>query len=343
MKVLFVGLGGVGQRHLRNIVEIMGSAVTIYAYRVRRAGFVLDNQLNIVDENGLERKYNIHVVESLEHAWNIGVQCVFICNPSSLHMDVMLQAAERGCNIFVEKPLSNNFKDIDKLEKLLLEKKVVTFVGYQNRFHPCIKTVNELLQKNAVGKVVMVNAEIGENVKNWHKYEDYRLMYACRKDLGGGVVLSQIHEIDYLISFFGMPKSVYAVGGKLSDLDIDVEDVVSILMKYEIDGVEIPISIKEDYLQDPPTRKCKIVGTEGHIEFDLLESELLLYDNNGKLVYTQTYQFERNDMFLEEMKIFLNAVNGYKEETISIFDGIKSLRVALAVKQSIEDDKVVYL
>lgn len=343
MKVLFVGLGSIGQRHLRNLLEVMGSAVEIYAYRVKRAGFILDNKLNVISYDGLESHYHIHVLENLEEAWEIGIQCVFICNPNSLHMEVLLKAVENGCHVFVEKPLSHSYDNIDKLEKLLSEKQLVSFVGFQNRFHPCIKKTRELLRSNAVGRIVMVSAEIGEDVKSWHRYEDYRSMYACHQELGGGVVLCQIHEMDYIISFWGMPENVYAVGGKLSNLDIDVEDVSVILMKYRIDGIEIPVTIREDYLQNPPTRKCKIVGTNGKIEFDLLKSEIVLYDANGGLVYGKTYQFERNDMFLEEMKMFLNAVNGDNEGVIPIAEGIKSLKVALAVKQSMESGMVVDL
>lgn len=344
MKVLFVGLGGIGQRHLRNLIQIMGGSVEIYAYRIRRAGFVLDNKLNVIDDSDLEDRYNIHVVDSLEQAWEIGVQCVFICNPSSLHMDTLLKAAENKCHIFVEKPLSHNYDNVEKLERILSQKQNITFVGYQNRFHPCIKKTKELLANCAVGRIVSVSAEIGENVKNWHKYEDYRTMYACQSNLGGGVVLSQIHELDYIISFFGMPRSVYAAGGRLSNLDIDVEDTVSIVMICCIGDIEIPISVREDYLQNPPTRNCKIIGTKGRIEFDLLNASIIAYDQDGNTFLEEKYVFERNDMFLEEMKVFLDAVNGRPSgEMIPISEGIKSLKVALAIKESMETQKNVKL
>lgn len=342
MKVLFAGLGGVGQRHLRNIVAIAGDAIEIYAYRVRRAGFVLDNNLEIINNENLEEKYHIHVLGKLEEAWEIGIECVFICNPSSLHMEILLQAVEHECHVFIEKPLSHNYENIEKLESMLFQKQIVTFVGYQNRFHPCIRKTRELLVNKMAGRILMVSAEIGESVKTWHKYEDYRSMYACRKDLGGGVILSQIHELDYLISFFGMPRSVYAVGGKLSDLEIDVEDTVNIAMTYEMDGSIVPVNVREDYLQNPPVRKCKILGTRGRIEFDLLKSEIIFYDQEGKACLHETYEFERNDMFLEEMRIFLAQINGRQsEDAIPVSEGIKSLRVALAVKKSMESGNVI--
>ncbi|MCI8947786.1 MAG: Gfo/Idh/MocA family oxidoreductase [Lachnospiraceae bacterium] len=341
MKVLFVGLGGIGQRHLRNLVKLKGDSVRIYAYRVRREGFVLNNRLEITD-NDLEERYHIHVVESLEEAFHTGMDCVFICNPSSMHMEILLEAVRHGCHVFVEKPLSHTYECVDELERLLLEKPVTTFVGYQNRFHPCIIKAGQLLKDKAVGRVIMVDAEIGESVKLWHTYEDYRRMYACRSELGGGVVLSQIHELDYLISFFGMPESIYAVGGKLSDLEADVEDVASIIMKYRLEGKTVPVTVREDYLQNPPTRRCKILGTEGRIEFDLLSSRLWVYDGTGGLSLEETYEFERNDMFLEEMQIFLDETEGKRgPEGIPVSEGLKSLKVALLAKRSLETGSVM--
>ena len=99
------------------------------------------------------------------------------------------------------------------------------------RFHPCLQRLHELVQEKKVGRILSVRAEIGEYLPGWHTYEDYRQMYASRQDLGGGVILSQIHELDYLYWLFGLPRSVYALGGHLSRLEIDVEDTADILME----------------------------------------------------------------------------------------------------------------
>lgn len=342
MKFLFVGLGGIGQRHLRNLIQLRGEKAEIYAYRVRKAEFVLDNKLNVVSEGGLEERYGIKTISSLCEAEKLNIDSVFICNPTSLHMDTLMWAVQNDLHIFVEKPISNNYVKIDELTEQIRNRGMITFVGYQNRYHPCVKKAKELIRNGGIGRVVSVNAEIGENVTKWHKYEDYREMYACKQKLGGGVVLSQIHEIDYLIDFFGMPKEVYAVGGKNSTLEIDVEDVATIMMKYDIDGCNVPICIQEDYLQSPPSRKCRIVGTKGKVEFDLLESTIVVYDEDGKTIYKERYEFERNDMFLEEMNIFLNAVEGKdKKHLITIEEGAKSLKVALAAKESLQTGKIV--
>lgn len=341
MKVLFVGLGGIGQRHLRNIKTLLGDNVDIYAFRQRKSQFVLDNKLNIKQDLSLDEFYNIKNVASLDAAFKENIDIVFITNPTSMHMEILLKAAENKCDIFVEKPLSHNLENISELEDVLNKNNNITFVGYQNRFHPCIKECKRLLEADAVGSIVSVNVEVGENIKTWHKYEDYRIMYASRADLGGGVVLSQIHELDYINSFFGMPKSVYAIGGKLSDLEIDVEDVSSALLNYEIDNKNVPIHIHQDYIQSPPSRGCKIIGTKGRLEFDLLKSTLVHYDEDGNEMLNKVYEFERNDMFMEELTLFLKSVKERKKTMIPIGDGIKSLKMAMAIKKSIKTGNLI--
>lgn len=343
MKILFVGLGGIGQRHLRNVKEVLGNDVEIYAFRKRKDQFVLDNKLNIKKGLSLDEVYNIKNVESLDEAFKNKIDVVFITNPTSMHMEVLLKAAENGCNIFVEKPLSHNLENYDKLEQILKKNNNITFVGYQNRFHPCIKSTKKLIEQKAIGDIISVSAEVGEDIRTWHEYEDYRDMYASRKDLGGGVVLSQIHELDYISWFFGMPKSVYAIGGKLSDLEIDVEDTSSTLLNCEVDGRDIPIHIHQDYIQNPPSRNCKIIGTKGKIYFDLLSSTISQYDEHGKKVYSSVFEFERNDMFIEELKEFFKSIEEKKQSIIPIEDGVKSLKIAIAIKESIHSGEIIKL
>lgn len=335
-KVLFVGLGGVGQRHLRNLRILKGDAVEIYAYRVRKSSFVLNDQLKIVENEELDIKYGLHCVSSMEEAFKNEVDTVFICNPTSMHLEILEQCIKHDCNIFIEKPISHNLSNFENINEYLERYQKVLFVGYQNRYHPCIQKMKEVIEKKTIGRVVSVNAEIGECVKNWHKYEDYRKMYACRSDLGGGVVVTQIHELDYLYYIFGMPEKVYAVGGKLSDLEIDVEDVADILMTYKIDSYHIPVMIHEDYLQNPARRMCRVIGTEGKVEVDLLKASIDLYDAGGNLIYHELYDFNRNDMFVREMQDFIRSIEEDKAVSISFEEGMKSLEIAMKVKESLE-------
>lgn len=314
----------------------MGNTVEVFAYRKRNAQFVLSDQLEIIEGEELNKKYDIKCVDTLEDGLRRDIDAVFICNPTSMHVEVLEKALQAGCNVFVEKPIADTLDSLKGIEDGGYLSDKVVFVGYQNRYHPCIIKLKQLIEVNAIGMIVSVFAEIGESVKNWHKYENYKNLYACKKELGGGVVVTQTHELDYLYYLFGMPKSVYALGGKLSNLDMDVEDVADILMKYEIDSKTIPIVVHEDYLQVPMRRGCRIIGTKGKIEVDLAKATICVYDDAGNISYNEKFNFNRNDMFLAEMKQFLVCIEQTLPSPIPLEEGKKSLEIAMAIKESMQ-------
>ena len=283
MKFLVVGLGGIGQRHVRNLRTLLGSDADIAAYRVRRDSPALDDRLQVEVGRDVEEKYGVRAVADLEAALKDKPDAVLVCNPTSLHMEVALKAAEAGCGLFIEKPLSHDETRLDELIELVERRHVVALVGYQMRFHPCLLRLRTLLAKKAVGRVVSVRVEVGEYLPGWHTYEDYRRMYASRADLGGGVVLSQIHELDYVYWLFGLPRRVFALGGHLSGLEIDVEDVASTLFECVVDGRAVPVHVHQDYLQRPPARGCKIIGDAGQIHVDLQELSVTVFDAQGDM------------------------------------------------------------
>jgi predicted dehydrogenase len=204
--------------------------------------------------------------------------------------------------------------------------------------------VHQLLQRNTIGQILSVQAEVGEYLPGWHTYEDYRQMYAARRDLGGGVILSQIHEMDYLYWFFGLPKKIFTLGGHLSSLELDVEDVASTLMEFNSNGKLIPASVYQDYIQRPPSRSLRIIGDGGKIVVDFVGLTTHCYDSQGQLVEDAHFDsFQRNQLFLEELTHFLACVREKEEPLVSIDDGLQSLRMALAARESIESGKVVVL
>lgn len=344
MKILMVGLGGIGQRHLRNLRAIVGTDLEIMAYRFGDNSQVLTDQLGIERGSNLIEKYSIKVFPKIEQALYQKPDAVFICNPSSLHVPFALMAAQAGCNFFIEKPLSHNMDHVEELINIVESKKLKAVVGYQMRFHPCLKRLQTLIQEHAIGKIITVLAEIGEFLPGWHLYEDYRKMYASRKDLGGGVILSQIHELDYINWLFGFPNRVFAIGGHLSSLDIDVEDTASILMECDVDGRAIPISIHMDYLQNPPSRTCKIVGEAGKILVDFNALTVKVFDSKGNLVENSSYMnFQRNQMFLDELKSFLEYLQADQTSLVTIREAAQSLMIGVAVKNSLLTEKVINL
>lgn len=343
-RFLFVGLGAIGQRHLRNLRALLGAEVEIAAYRTRGQTHVLSDRLDVEAEDGLHERYDIRVFSDLDEALAMRPGAVFICSPSSRHLPVALKAAAAGCNLFIEKPLSDSYEGVDALIACVEEQNLVALVGYQWRFHPCVLRVRELLEQEAVGRIVAVRAQVGEYLPDWHRYEDYRQTYSAQRELGGGTLLSQIHEMDYLYWFFGLPQRVFCVGGHLSGLEIDVEDVSSTLMEFEIDGRIVPVHLHQDYLQRPPSRSCHIIGDEGRIEMDLVSQTVRMFDGTGALGAEHDFSgVTRDELFRQELQHFLACLEGGRAPSVSVRDAAASLRMALAAKESVETRQIVEL
>lgn len=342
MKVLVAGLGGIGQRHIRNLRASLGADVEIIGFDLRSDVPVLTDQLQVEAGSSLEQKYNLHIFQDLELALARNPQVVFVCTPTSLHLPVALRAAAAGCDLFIEKPLSHNFEQVDELIRLVESAGLKTAVGYQMRFHPCLQRLHALAQERKVGRILSVRAEVGEYLPGWHTYEDYRQLYASRQELGGGVILTQIHEFDYLYWLFGLPRSVYALGGHLSSLDLDVEDTAEILMDYALDGRSVPVSLHQDYLQRPPRRICEVIGDNGKILVDLAGLGVEVFDGEGKQVESTSYAgFQRNQMFLDELSHFLSSGQESPASLVGVREAAFSLRMALAAKESLVKGKVI--
>jgi predicted dehydrogenase len=340
VKALFIGLGGIGQRHLRNLRAVAGEDVEIIAWRVRRLSHVVTPALQADAARDVEQEYGIRVFDTLEAALTDGPQIAFVCNPNSLHVPAALACVCAECDVFLEKPVSHALDGLDELEREVERRGRVVMIGYQLRFHPCFLRLQEIVREGLLGDLLAVRATVGEYLPGWHPYEDYRQMYASRADLGGGVIISQIHEFDYLYALFGAPGRVFAMGGKRSALEIDVEDTASTMLDF----TGLPVHLHQDYVQRPANRNCEIVGTRGKAVMDLAGISVTRWDAEGKLAEQQKWEgFDRNRLFLAETREFLECVETRRKPRVDLRDGVQSLRMALAAKESMATGRVVEL
>ncbi len=344
LKILVAGLGAIGQRHLRNLRTILGDTVQLSAFRRRGLNQVLSDTLQIEAGVTPAEKYGLTIFTDLSAALADRPDAVFICTPSSHHLPLALVAAEAGCHLFIEKPLADTYAGAEQLADLVDQRGLTAVVGYQMRFHPCLLAAQALLAQGGIGQPVAVRAEVGEYLPAWHTYENYRQTYGARRDLGGGAVLSQIHEIDYLLWLFGPARRVFSLGGHLSNLEIDVEDVASTLLECTAAGRVLPIHLQQDYLQRPPSRTLQVVGDEGKLLIDFRAVKLTVFDPTGQVAQQQTFaDFQRNDLFLNELRSFLAQLQGQPTGLVTVRADLATLRTALAMRASIETRQAVDL
>ena len=330
MKFLIIGLGSIGKRHITNILKVEPNS-QFSAFRQR----------NLLSDD-FAKKYNITVYKDLKEAFDNKYDAVFITNPTSEHIPFALKAAKNDLNLFIEKPISSSFEGINDLRNMVKKKKLITFVGYNMRFHPAIKKIKDSVAHGVLGKLYFARLQVGEYLPDFHPGEDYTRGYSARKSLGGGALLTLIHELDYLLWFKGKPRNLAAMMSKVSNLKIDVEDNAELLLAYE-DGFIAEINI--NYLLKDHRRNCLIAGEKGLLDFDYYKNELTFFDNEKrkKTILWKDDSFQRNDMYLEEIKHFIGCLKKNRNTDIDLEEGLKSLKVALKAKESHEKNKFLKL
>ncbi len=326
MKILIAGFGSIGRRHFRNLVTL----------GERDFVFLRSGSSTLPDDEISGYPVETRLEAALAHQ----PQAVIVSNPTALHLEVAIPAAQAGCHLFLEKPLSHSLTGVDALEAALQQGGGQAFMGFQFRFHPGLQVIKELLVSEKFGRPLSVRVHWGEFLPGWHPWEDYRQGYSARKDLGGGVVLTLCHPLDYLRWLFGEVESLWAFVAHQGGLGLDVEDAAEIGLRFE--GGTLG-SVHLDYNQRPPSHHLEIVCASGTIRWDNATGVVEVYDASEEKweQYLPPTGFERNQLFLSEMAHFLRVAQGVEISSCNLMDGIKSLELALAVYRSAQNGCLV--
>ena len=343
MNILIIGLGSIGQRHLRNL-KLIEPKSNFYAIKnKKRKSAPLLNNLNQVLKGDIKKKYLLTYFNSVSEIYknNIKIDCAFVCTPSSKHISQVIELLKYNIHCFIEKPLGSSSKHLSELESLLKKKKkLITMMGFQLRFNPLIEYLNKVIKKKSpIGKLLSANIHHGENIKDFHPYEDYRISYAANKKLGGGVILTQIHEIDYFLHLFSdyKIKNATYISSKISDLDIDVEDVFSSNFLLKKNKSKMFCNINLNYFERPKKRKFCLIGNNGTLVACFNTQKISITKNGKKKILT--FNFKKNDIFIKEVKFFISRVKSKKliSNDLNLYNGIKTLRFALKLKNNYLD------
>jgi len=341
MNILFIGLGGVGQRHLRVLKKLFPLA-KVYAVRKKNISHEINDQLQLDTNVNIEEKYNITICKTIADAICFNLDFAIVCNPTSLHIDSALVLIENKVPVLIEKPLSNNNNNIIKLLKLSKKNNTIFSVAFMMRYHPCFAKLRSYIDNNAIGRIYNVNIDVNSYFPSWHNYEKYTELYAGRSALGGGVVLTEIHEIDLLNVLFGKPESLLAIGGKRSALDIDVEDNVSVLLEFKKNDYEFASSINMSFVQKTPYRSMRILGEHGSILWDMVKGVITLDNYTDNISKTDSFEdFHRNDMFEDQLSYFIKLINNESLFDQALNDSIGGHKIVMGIKESLSSGAIV--
>ena len=336
--VLFAGLGSAGRRHLRNYAALQkeaGAEAPAVLYRTGR-GPAGTAALQPLPDAPAGAVTETRLAAALAH----GPRAAVIANPTSLHVETALACASAGCGLLVEKPLSHATDGLDELERVVASRGLVAVVGFMFRFHPTLRQVHAWLADGAVGRVVLAEARWGEYLPGWHPAEDHRSGYSARRDLGGGPVHTLSHPLDYLRWLLGAAEEgdvahVQAVTAQRAGLGIETEDVAAATLTFEGGAVA---TVGLDFAARPPRHDLYVVGSEGSVRWDFHTGEAALYRASARRWTTTSLpiDFERNALFLSEMRHFLACLDGSEAPICTLRDGRRAAEIALAIHRAAE-------
>ena len=322
-RILIVGLGSIGTRHLRTARKLFPDA----DLRVLR-------HLECVSIP----EYDDGCFSSMEHAVDFLPQIAVIACPAPFHIGAAQHLAEAGVNLLIEKPLSSSIEGVAQLNETCQKQGTVLLTAYNLRFLPSLQCFrNLLLLDHAIGKVLSVRCEVGQYLPSWRPDTDYRQSVSARQELGGGVLLELSHELDYLRWIFGEVDWVRATLSKQSSLDIDVEDTAHLIVGFVSanGGNQVIATVNMDFIRHDTTRICTAIGEHGSLRWNGLTGVVEQYDVGGKEWRERFhYEYQRDDSYMAEWQNFIDCVNEHKIPLITGEDGLKVLQIIEAARLS---------
>ncbi len=318
-RALVVGCGSIGRRHARNLASL----------GVQHLAFC-DTDPGALQQCQQEVKGEVFSVYS-EALSAFKPDLVLVCTPPSCHVEEALLALQAQAHVFIEKPLSHESGGIEVLIAEARRRDRNVQIGYNLRFHPGLQILKRLIDSEKIGRVLWLSAEAGQYLPDWRPWQNYRESYSARNELGGGILLDGSHEIDYICWLLGRPTEVSCHAEHISALEVDVEDSAWIYLTFpERRRAELHL----DFVQRTYTRTCKVVGETGTALWDFTSQEVRWFSAEEPRWHSLPYVFEANDMYVAEMRHFLESLGRGTGPLIDLEQGRDVIRVVEAAKKS---------
>lgn len=312
-----IGLGNIATRHRKNLKTLFPTT-----------------QLYAMSASGRKPTENITncdcIVESIPELIQCGVGLVIVASPAPFHAKHAIPLLEAGIPTLIEKPVTCSVEEAKNLQVVASKTKTKVAVGYCLRYLPSALKIKELLEQSALGDLYNVYIEVGQYLPDWRPSKDYRASVSARPELGGGALLELSHELDYAQWLFGDLTVQYAYLRTSDELGLKVEDLVDVVATNE-SGLLINTHL--DFLQRKAYRRCRIVGSEGTIEWDLIKNEVKLQTKmDEEFVYSDS-SWDKNKMYMNMLQDFINMANNMKHDCIDLQQAAKTVKFIEAINQ----------
>lgn len=244
--VAVLGQGSIGRRHAGLLVEL---GCDVLVWDPAPQGEPVDGATAV----------------ATQEAALTAADAAIVASPSSEHLQQLGLALGHGCDVLVEKPLALRAEGVAELAGTVAASGLLVATAFNLRFHPGPAALHRLVLEGAIGRPLRAHASFGSHLPDWRPGTDYRQGYSARADLGGGILNDAIHEVDYVTWILGEVREAGAWLERVSDLELDVEDTVSLTLRHAGGALS---TIDLDFLDRSYRRGMRVVGTEASADWD---------------------------------------------------------------------------
>lgn len=312
-----VGLGDIAERHRRNIRSLWPNS-NIYAISSsgRAAKAPIANCDNFVT----------NIVDLPVKAIDMAI----IASPAPFHVAHAMTFMRAGIPTLIEKPLCTNLEEASTLKQCAEDYNSRVAVGYCLRFLPTAGLMKKLIKGRKVGQVLNVFIEVGQYLPQWRPSKHYKETVSANAALGGGALLELSHEFDYCQWIFGGLSLKHAYLRRSDQLQLDVEDIVDIVAILPNGAL---VNIHLDFLQQKAHRHCRVVGSEGTLNWDLIKNEVTFCNNDGCATLYSKPKWDKNLMYTAMLKQFVDAKTTFEKSPIcSLDEAVDTLHLITSIK-----------
>lgn len=303
MKVLIVGLGSIGRKHV-DALKALVPRIEIIALRSNENCKNLQGVRNIYSYKGVDKN---------------SIDFAIVSNPTANHEETLRILTKFGIPLFIEKPLSLSFHIKDLIEEID-HRNLFTYVACNLRFLDCLKFIKESLSGELINQINEVNVYCGSYLPAWRPNMDYRKSYSSSTELGGGVHLDLIHELDYIYWLFDKPSEIIRKLRKQSALKISSYDYAYYGLDYEGFSANIVLN----YYRRDSKRTLEILFENETWLVDLLKNQVSKNDEvifSSKQTILETYK--------SQMQYFLKSFKARKLSVNSAMDAFEVLKICM--------------
>jgi predicted dehydrogenase len=320
--IAVIGLGNIATRHRRNLKLLFPEAKLI---AMSASGRVPKEPVGDSD----------HIAESINEIVQSEVQFAIIASPAPFHAQHAIPLIQAGIPVLIEKPVSVIQADAQALIDAEAKYQTPVAVGYCLRYLPSAQKVRQMLQEGVIGTLYNAFIEIGQYLPDWRPTKDYRETVSAKAELGGGVLLELSHELDYAQWILGSLIPRHVILRASEELGLEVEDNADLLMTTMKGAV---VNIHLDFLQRKAHRKCRFIGSEGCIEWDLIQNEVVLITARDKQVIYSAPEWDKNKMYLEMVTDFIRKINGQPNQSITLQEAERTVDLIVEMKKFVTEE-----